>query len=190
MIAPKHLEFKDPTRSNKQYCVVGQPLDGRDGDNLDLLISKYINDDFMLLIKGVEQDPDLGVKYFHPSIDDDREAIDGDKEENNDENAPKTPYDGENMNASSHDEGNIDEDKPDIPYNGENMNASSDDDINNDEVAPDPPTNAVNINDNYDDEKNVMRLPLIHLQMVEITKQLTTMMKKIIEKRLRRKQVK
>ena len=57
------------------------------------------------------------------------------------------------------------------------MNDSSDDEVNNDEVAPNTPTNDVNINDNSDDEKNIMRLPLIHLQMVEIIKQLTTMKK-------------
>ena len=84
--------------------MVGQPLDGRDGDNLDLPISRYINNDFMVLIKGFEQDPDLGENIVHPSIDDDIEATDSDKEENNDENVPKTPYDGENMNASSDDE--------------------------------------------------------------------------------------
>ena len=46
--------------------MVGQPLDWRDGDNLDLLISIDIDDDFRVLIKGVEQDPDLGVKIVHP----------------------------------------------------------------------------------------------------------------------------
>ena len=60
MMSPENLEFKGSTRGNKQYCVVGQPLDWTDGDNLDLLISRYINYDFMVLIKGVEQDPDLG----------------------------------------------------------------------------------------------------------------------------------
>ena len=39
-------------------------------------------------------------------------ATDGDKEENNNENYPQTPYDGENMNASSDVEGNIDQDSP------------------------------------------------------------------------------
>ena len=112
MIAPENLEFKGPTIRNKQYYVVGQPIDWRDGDNLDLLISKEINDDSMLLIEGVEQDPDQGVKIVHPSIDDEIEAIDSEKEENNDENAPKTPYDGENMNASSDDKGNNDEVPP------------------------------------------------------------------------------
>ena len=66
MIAPEKLEFKGPTIRNKQYCVVGQPLNWRDGDNLDLLISRYINDYFMVLIRVVEQDPDLGVKIVHP----------------------------------------------------------------------------------------------------------------------------
>ena len=68
----------------------------------------------MVLIKGGEQDPDMGVKTFHPSIDDDSKATYSDKEENNDEVAPKSPYDGENMYASS------------------------DDDRNNNEVAPRP----------------------------------------------------
>ena len=77
---------------------------------MDLLISSDINDDFMVLIKGVEQDSDLGVKIVHPSVDDDSKATDTDNEENNDENAPKTTYDGENRNASSDDEGNNDED--------------------------------------------------------------------------------
>ena len=44
--------------------MVGNPLNWRYGDNVELLISIYINDDFMLLIKRVEQDPDLGVKIF------------------------------------------------------------------------------------------------------------------------------
>ena len=84
----------------------------------------------MLLVKGVEQDPDLGVKIVHPSIDDDGKATDIDKKVNNDENAPKTLYDGENINAYSNNEGN------------------------NYEVAPDPPTNKVNINANDDDKEN------------------------------------
>ena len=66
MIAPENLEFKGIIRRNNQYCVVGQPLDWWDGDDLELLISKYINDDFMVLIKGVEQNPDLGAKIVHP----------------------------------------------------------------------------------------------------------------------------
>ena len=66
MIAPENLEFKGTTRRNKQYYVVGQPLNRRDGDNMDPLISRYINNDFMVLIKGVEQDPDIGMKTFHP----------------------------------------------------------------------------------------------------------------------------
>ena len=79
-----------------------------------LLISRDINDDFMVLIRGFEQEPDLGVKVVHPSIDDDSEATESEIQENNYEDAPKTPYDGENINASS------------------------DDDVNNDEVAPQP----------------------------------------------------
>ena len=55
----------------------------------------------MVLIKWVEQDPDLGVKIVHPSIDDDSKDTDSDKEENNNKNSPKTPYDEEDMNASS-----------------------------------------------------------------------------------------
>ena len=134
--------------------MVGQTLNQRDGDNLDLLISIDSNDDLMVLIKGVEKYPDMGVKIVHLSLDDDSEATYSDKEENNDENVPKTPYDGENMNASYDDEGNNDEDAPKTPYDGETMNAFSDDEGNNDEVAPDPPTNDVNRNDNSDDEKN------------------------------------
>ena len=38
MIAPKQLDFKGPTRRNKQYFVVGQPLNCRYGDNVNLLI--------------------------------------------------------------------------------------------------------------------------------------------------------
>ena len=54
----------------------------------------------------------------------------------------------------------------------------------NEEDAPDPSTNDVNINDNYDDEKMIMRLPLIHLQMVEIMKQLTMVKTNITKTRL------
>ena len=63
--------------------MVGQTLDWRDQDNLDLLISGYINDDYMVLIKGVKQYPDLGVKIVHLSIYDDSKDTDSDKEENN-----------------------------------------------------------------------------------------------------------
>ena len=80
MIAPENLELNIPTRRNKQYCVVGQPLDWSDRDDLDLLVSGEINDDFMVIIKGFEQDPGLGVKIVHPTIDDDSKAIDSDKE--------------------------------------------------------------------------------------------------------------
>ena len=52
------------------------------------------------------------------------------------------------------------------------MNASSDNEGNNDEVDPAPPTNDVSINGKYDVDKMIMRLPLTHLQMVEIMKQL------------------
>ena len=153
IIDPENLEFKGTTRSNNQYCVVRYPLNWRDGDNLDLLISRDINDGFMVIIKGVEQDPDMGVKIVHPSIDDDSKATYSDKEENNDYNSHKTTYDGENMTAYSDYQGNNDENSPETPYDGENMNASSDDEGNNDEVSPDPPTDDININANYDDEK-------------------------------------
>ena len=79
MISPENLKFKGCIRRNKWYCVVGQPLDGKDGDNLDPLISRDINDDLMVLIKEFEQNPDLGVKNVHPSIDYDNEATDSEK---------------------------------------------------------------------------------------------------------------
>ena len=65
MISPEKIVFKGPTISNKQYCMVGQTLDWRDGDNADLMISIDINENFIVLIRGVEQDSDLGVKCFH-----------------------------------------------------------------------------------------------------------------------------
>ena len=37
----------------------------------------------------------------------------------NDDNSPKTPYDGENMNYSYDDEGNNDGYDPENPYDGE-----------------------------------------------------------------------
>ena len=61
---------------------------------------------------------------------------------NNDEYAPGIPYDGENMNASSSDEGNNDEDAPKTPYYGKNINAY------------------------YNNEGKMMRLPPTHLQMM------------------------
>ena len=79
MITSESLEFEGPTIRNKQYCVVGQPLNWRDGDNVDPLISRQINNDFMVLIKGIVQDPDLGVKIVHLPIDDDSEAADSEK---------------------------------------------------------------------------------------------------------------
>ena len=115
IIAPENLEFQGPTRSNKKYCVVGQPLDRRGGDNLEPLISREINDDFVVLIKVVEQDPDMEVNIVHTSIDDDSKATNSHKEENNDKNTPKTPYDGENVNASSDDELNNYEVAPEAP---------------------------------------------------------------------------
>ena len=68
MVSRENLEFKGPIRSNEQYCLVGYPLNCTDGHNVDLLISRDINDDFMVITKGVEQDPDLGVKIVHPSL--------------------------------------------------------------------------------------------------------------------------
>ena len=130
IISPENLEFKGPTRRNKQYRLVGNPLDWRDGDNLDLLIPRDISDDLMAIIKVFEQDRDLGVRIVHPSIDDDSEATDSDEEGNNDDNAPKTPYYGEIMNDSSDDEINNDENAPEMPYDGENTNASSNDEEN------------------------------------------------------------
>ena len=44
--------------------MVGHPINWRDGYDLDLLISRDINEYFMLLIKGVEQDPGMGVILF------------------------------------------------------------------------------------------------------------------------------
>ena len=121
---------------------------------MDLLISKDINDNFMILIKGVEQEPYLGVKCFHPAIDDDSNATESEIEENNDENAPKALYYGENVNAYSYDEGNNDQDAPKMPYVGENINTCSNIQVNSYEVAPNPPTNDVNINANSNDEIN------------------------------------
>ena len=91
------------------------------------------------------------------------------------------------MNASSGDEVNNDEDAPETPCDVENMNASSDYEGNNDEVAPDLPTNDENINNNSEMREIIMILPLIHLQVVEMMKQLTMMKKKIMNKRPRRK---
>ena len=45
--------------------MVGQPLDWN-GDNVDLIISRDINDNFVVNIKGVDQYPDMGVKIVHP----------------------------------------------------------------------------------------------------------------------------
>ena len=45
--------------------MVEQPPDWMYWDNLDLLISREINDYFMVLTKVVEQDPDPGVIFFH-----------------------------------------------------------------------------------------------------------------------------
>ena len=113
---------------------------------MDLPIPININDDFMVLIKGVEQNPDQRVKIVHPSIDDDIEAAESEIEENIDDNSSKTPYDGENMNASSDDEGKNDEDVPKTPYDGENITYYYNSGGNNDDVPPEPPTNDVNIN--------------------------------------------
>ena len=72
IIVAENLDFKGPTRWNNQYSVVGQTLNLRDWDNVELIISRYFNDDVMVLIKGSKKDPDLGLNIFHPSIDDDR----------------------------------------------------------------------------------------------------------------------
>ena len=154
MIASENLDFKGPTRRNNQYSVVGQTLNLRDGDNVELIISRYFNDDVMVLIKGSKKDPDLGLNIFHPSIDDDRQATDSDKEENDDNNTPEKPYDGQKTNASSDYEVNNDEDPPHNTYDGENMNDYSNNEENIDEVSPKPPTDDKNINANSDDEKN------------------------------------
>ena len=69
------------------------------------------------------------------------------------------------------------------------MNAASDDEVNDDEVAPDPPKNDININDNSDDEGYAYEVAPIHLQVVEILKQLKIMKKQIMKNRLIRKQV-
>ena len=100
-----------------------------------------------------------------------------------------TPYDGENMNASSDNEVNNYEGSPKTPYDGENTNTSSGDEGNNCEVSTDPPTNDVNIKASSDYVKFFVRLPLIQLQMVEILTLFTMMREKIIKKRLRRKQI-
>ena len=102
----------------------------------------------------IEKDPDLGGEIIHPSIDDDSEATDSYKEENNDDNYPKTPYHGENMTSSSSDERNNDENAPEMPYSGENMNASSYDQGNNNQVVTNLPKNDVNIHDNSYDGEN------------------------------------
>ena len=54
IIAPENLEFKVPTINNNKYCVVRHPLNWRYGDNVDLLVSRYINDYCILIIKVVE----------------------------------------------------------------------------------------------------------------------------------------
>ena len=110
MIVPENLVFKGTTISNKQYFVFGKPINWRDGDNVELVMSIYINDDFMVLIKGVEQNLDMG------EIDDDSEATYSDEEENNDDNSPEIPYDDENVNPSFSDGVNNDEDDPKTTY--------------------------------------------------------------------------
>ena len=64
------------------------------------------------------------------------------------------PYDGENINACSNNEGNNDEFSPDTPTNDININYNYGDEINDYEVSPDTPKNGVNNEtiDN-DDEK-------------------------------------
>ena len=78
------------------------------------------------------------------------------------------------MNASSSDERNNDKDVPQTPY----YDAYYCNEGNNDDVAPDQATYDKNINSNYDERKMIMGLPLIHLQMVEMMKQLTMVKKK------------
>ena len=58
------------------------------------------------------------------------------------------------MNASSDNEGNIDEDAPETPYDGENIDAYSNNEENNYKVPPNPQIDNENINYDYDDEKN------------------------------------
>ena len=148
------MDFKGPTRRNNKCFVVRKLLDWRDGDIVDLLTSIEVNDGFVVLFKGGEQDPDLWVKIVHPSIDDESEATESETEENNDDNAPKTPYDDENRNAFYDGEGNNDEDAPETPYDGENSKVYSNNEGNNYKVSPKPLTNDVNINSNSDDEIN------------------------------------
>ena len=109
----------------------------RDEYPVDLIILRQINNYFMVLIKGFEQDPDLGMKIVPPSISDESEAKNSDKQENIEENAPKTPYDGEIITDSSDDEENNDEVVTNPHTNEEIINANSD------EVNPDTPTNDV-----------------------------------------------
>ena len=78
------------------------------------------------------------------------------KKENIDENAPKTPYDGKNMNDSSGDERNNDEDDPEPPTNNVNINANSDDEKNDYEVTPDTSTNGGNNETIYNDKDKIM----------------------------------
>ena len=74
MIASDILDFKGTTITNNHYCMVGQPLNWRYGNNVNLLISIETNEYFIVLIKEFELDPDMGVKMVHPSIYDDSEA--------------------------------------------------------------------------------------------------------------------
>ena len=70
------------------------------------------------------------------------------------------------MNDFSDDKGDNDDDAPETPYYGENVNDYSNNQENNDEVDPNPPTDNENINYNSDVETIIMRLPLTHPQMV------------------------
>ena len=111
----------------------------------------------MVLIKGVEKDPELGVKFFNPSIYDDSKVTDSDKEGNNDEYAPKTAYDGENMNASSDDRRNNDEVSPNLRTNDVNINANPDDEKQYYDVTPHTPTNRENNETIDNDEETKMK---------------------------------
>ena len=93
------------------------------------------------------------------------------------------------MKASYDDEGNNDEDVPKTPYDGENMNDSSDDQGNNDEVAPDPPTNNANINANYDYDKNGYQVTPDTPTNSGNNETIENDEEKITKKRLRRKQI-
>ena len=86
------------------------------------------------------------------------------------------------MNASYEYEVNNYEDAPETPYDGENINASYYNKGNNYEVAPDPPTNDININSNSYDDINGYEVTPDTPEKVEIMKQSTMMKKKYCNK--------